>query len=523
MDKIRVKNNMYMQAGLIAIIVLFAFVLRFVNLGYSNYQGDEIKAMFLKEKNQSSIEFLLSQRKGPGQFLVTRAVQEINPDYTNHFISRFPFAFASLLSIGLFFLFVKNLYNDQIAFFSTFLFATNGIIVGLSRIVQYQSLVFFFSTLTLASLVLALKRPKFQIWGIYTGMISWALAMLSHYDGIFIAPMVIYLIYRWIREAKLESRAKYIHLIISLAISFLLLAIFYIPYANSITQSNLTYLLSRVESNPIKEKTGSITIFKSYQPIFVFYLYLGFAIIGLLYIAFSFLGKKYFRGESSSKIPNLLSNNFFTETLVLILWFLFPYVFLEGVVHDPGTHIYNYLIPLFILIGIGLWFIFLFLNSYLGKYPGKIVLFTGISALIFFLFTQSYSLFVDHSREYPWESEKYLLWNLNIPLEVRLPLFGFPHYRNWEGLNQFLSDRPERSKYISNEKERISEFYLPENKAKTNNVYMIYIQKPSRLDWRISYSEFSILFKNEDPIYTYKKNGQIYSAVFRIPRNYFEK
>ncbi|MFN2160112.1 MAG: ArnT family glycosyltransferase, partial [Anaerolineales bacterium] len=190
MGRIRFRNDIYKQAALISIIILFAFVLRFVNLGYSNYQREETRAMFLKGKNQSSIEFLLDQRKGPAQFLVSRVVQVINPSYQNQFISRLPFAAASFLSVIFFFLFVKNLYNDLIAFFSTFFFVTNGIIVGLSRIVQYQSLVFFFTTLTLASLVFALKKPKFHVWGLYIGMVSWALALLSHYDGIFIAPMV---------------------------------------------------------------------------------------------------------------------------------------------------------------------------------------------------------------------------------------------------------------------------------------------------------------------------------------------
>jgi len=60
----------------IAVIALFllAGVLRFVNLGYSDYQGDEIKALY-NPKEIKSAQFFLEQRKGPMQFLVTAGLK----------------------------------------------------------------------------------------------------------------------------------------------------------------------------------------------------------------------------------------------------------------------------------------------------------------------------------------------------------------------------------------------------------------------------------------------------------------
>ena len=52
-------------------IFLVTIGLRFVNLGYSDYQGDEIKALFRSLAGASLLSFLLDQRKGPLQFLVT--------------------------------------------------------------------------------------------------------------------------------------------------------------------------------------------------------------------------------------------------------------------------------------------------------------------------------------------------------------------------------------------------------------------------------------------------------------------
>ncbi|MFN2127426.1 MAG: ArnT family glycosyltransferase [Anaerolineales bacterium] len=521
MGRIRFRNDIYKQAALISIIILFAFVLRFVNLGYSNYQREETRAMFLKGKNQSSIEFLLDQRKGPAQFLVSRVVQVINPSYQNQFISRLPFAAASFLSVIFFFLFVKNLYNDLIAFFSTFFFATNGIIVGLSRIVQYQSLVFFFTTLTLASLVFALKKPKFHVWGLYIGMVSWALALLSHYDGIFIAPMVIYLIYRWIKESAIDLKEKYIHLIISSAISISLVAAFYIPFIFSITQSTLSYFVSRVQVNPLEHKSGSIIIFNGYQPIFAFYLYLGLAVAGFFAVGLSALKLKGFLGEIFKNIPGILTVNNLRTSYILVIWFLFPFVALEVIADDPGTHIYNYLIPLFIIMGIGIWYILPLINLFMRQTPSRVVYFAGLSFIFFLLFTQSYQIFVDHRREYPWESKKYLFWDIELPYKIRLPLYGFPYYRNWEGISRYLAARPERMRYVSNEKKEITSYYLPDQRGKKKYMYIIYIRSPQiRVEDMVP--EFSKLFRNETPIYTFEKNSQIYSAVFRVRRNYFD-
>ena len=517
------KKDTFKKFAFFATIILCAFALRFIHLGYSNYQGDEIKAMFFQGEKQTSFEFLLNQKKGPGQFLVTRAIEVINPNYKNHFISRLPFALASLLSVILFFLFVKNLFNDWVAFFSAFFFTTNGIIIGLSRIVQYQSLVFFFSTLSLASLVFALKKSRFRIYGLYISLISWSLALLSHYDGIFIAPMMLYLIYEWIKQSTLEAPQKNKHLLISSAISFSLLALFYIPYTFSISQSNWNYLISRMQVDPSKENPGSFITFNIYQPIYVFYLYIGLATLSFTLILLSFLKSRDNKIKAFIRVPELLSNKMLTTSYVLILWFLFPYVYMEGVVYIPGTHIYNYLFPLFIIMGIGLWLTISFINSFISTNLGTVIKLIGISSIFFLLFTQSYSIFVDHHKEYPWESKRYLFWIIDIPSDIRekfdLKLFGFPHYRNWEGINRFLANRSERSDYISNEKEEISRFYLNLPKADNDYVHMIYVRNPQTRFINFA-PEFSKLLAEKDPIFTYRKNDRIYSAIYYIPKEF---
>ena len=83
-------------------IITLSGVLRFFSLGYSDYQGDEIKSLFIKEEDMSYSEFFLDQRKGPGQFFVTFITKQLDQDYSNEFLHRFPFAIAGSFS-GYFF------------------------------------------------------------------------------------------------------------------------------------------------------------------------------------------------------------------------------------------------------------------------------------------------------------------------------------------------------------------------------------------------------------------------------------
>ncbi len=129
---------------LIILITVVAFALRFVNLGYSDFQGDEIKALFLPPNGTPFFEFIMDQRKGPVQFIITFLLKFIDPQYNSQLILRFPFALVGFFAVILFYKFVKIHFGKKIALFSTLFFATNGFMVAFSRIIQYQSFVIFF-------------------------------------------------------------------------------------------------------------------------------------------------------------------------------------------------------------------------------------------------------------------------------------------------------------------------------------------------------------------------------------------
>jgi len=143
-------------------LIIFSTALRLINLGYSDYQGDEIKALYLPSKGQSLIEFLIAQKKGPIQFLITYLLKFIDPSYENQFLIRLPFAIAGILSILFFYKFIKFHFGEKVAFYSSLFLSSNGLFIAFSRIIQYQSFSILFSILCLYFLSLSLKGDKYK-------------------------------------------------------------------------------------------------------------------------------------------------------------------------------------------------------------------------------------------------------------------------------------------------------------------------------------------------------------------------
>lgn len=144
-------------------VIFLVFVtlwLRLVNLGYSNYQGDEIKALPLLVPEQTFFDFLLQQRKGPTQFIITYLIKLVNPAFTNEFFTRLPFALGGILAVFFFYRMVKLNFGRRIALYASIFLTVNGLFVGLNRIVQYQSFVILFSILSIYAISLAIKRKK---------------------------------------------------------------------------------------------------------------------------------------------------------------------------------------------------------------------------------------------------------------------------------------------------------------------------------------------------------------------------
>jgi len=433
------------------LIIFASGFLRFYDLGYSNYQGDEIKALFNPYNNKDFLEFLFDQRKGPNQFLVTFLLRDLSDNYYNHFIMRFPFALAGFLSVIVFYLVLKNFFNSRVGLLGTILFGSSGFLIAFSRIVQYQSFVIFFGLLTILLGQIFSKTNK-NIY-LYLGFISLATSILFHYDGIFFG-----LVFGLILVKKIyEERNNYFNYIASSLLFILILGTFYVPFILNLDKETLDYYQERLEGDPGDNRiSSSIFNFELYQPVGTLYIYIFFIIIGMFY-----------------SIKNYENYNYIS----LILWSLTPFIFMEGIVESPGTHTYTYLIPVMGIAGLGM-------NYLLQLFTKKIYIY-AISIIFVFIsfhqFLQSYVLYVEHKTEYPWQEKKYLYFDLKSISQREnrkyyMSVFGFPYNRSWMEIKKFLIEK--RGNYDSSEKSTIGNFYLKNLRYKDNSNIYIEVELP---------------------------------------------
>jgi len=373
---------------LFCILILSAF-LRFSGLGYSQYYGDETKALYL-DKTIPAFEFFMDQRKGPLQFFVAWIMEKITGGY-NEFFMRLPFAIAGFLSVYVFYLLVKKLFDTRVGLIAAFLFSISGFNVAFSRTVQYQSFLVLFGLL---SVYLFLQSR------LVLSSISLAIAFYAHYDALFYLVPILYLIV--LKEVKVKNFLK------SFAVPFVvLIGIFYIPYIYKgyFAKNTLNYVLKRIEGRDYTKNNSLYTYFL-YNPTFLS--------VALLFTPLYLFFKKKVE-------PNVK---------VLLFWFIVPFLVFELIVMNPGTHVQNYFFPLFILAAYVLSEFYDQIKNKRLKIVYLVFLVLGAWCLVL----SSLSVYVPtFNKGYPWKTfadKRYSLF-----------LYGFPYQRGWDQIGKYLKSK----------------------------------------------------------------------------------
>jgi hypothetical protein len=191
---------------------------------------------------------------------------------------------------------------------------------------------------------------------------------------------------------------------------------------------------------------------------------------------------------------------------------------MEKLVSIPGTHIYVYLIPLFIFLSFGIYLIENLIKGIVGKNIGRPVFIYSLTLLFVFIYLQSYAVFVDNSTEYPWREEKFFFWTFPRPNAIyHLSMFGFPYYRNWEGIRDFVKSstfEPTISAYSTNERKSLVRYYVNLEKSSDKAGVYIYINNPQSFTNEISEEKSRYWVGSHDPEYTLSRNGEEIVRVY---------
>ena len=471
------------------VIIAIAAAIRLVNLGYSEFQGDEAAVLVRSARIITGEDAVLFQhKKGPVELLLTIAGWSLT-GITNEWMARLPFAWASLLGVAGIFLYGRRQSNLFTAIAAAGLLAVEGYLVGFGRIVQYQSVVFLLSTLALLCLLIYAQQGKGGF--IILASAFFALGTWAHYDAILFLPAGLLLIAFRLKYDWQQWRQILPVIALSGILGLLLMGLFYVPFfRSSQAEGTLFYVTGRIGTDQAFYNHLLSTLNRGFVYDSVYLLLL---IFGSLAVQILFTWQRWGRGavviavglllavttslfypdwweigESSSAwvvmavllFGALLAPQQDIGTRAIWLWLGIPAMFYLYFVALPLTHVYTAVPGAALLAALGLYNLGRWLA---GRSQAAVRVAAGF-AVILFILGISYTLimFVNHSpeylRKYP-ESKHILFWT---PYGEELPregLFGFPYRAGWKTVGYLMDSGEINGSYDSNEERDVTDYY----------------------------------------------------------------
>lgn len=465
-------------------ILLGAALFRFTELGYSEFQGDEVKALVpaaeaLEGREQAFIDV---RKKGPGEILAPLMVWRLT-GLVNELSVRLPFAVAGMMVVVTMYLLGRDLFNNRVGLLAAGLTAFNGYMVAFSRIVQYQTLVIWMSLLSLMCAGLWRQEGRAR-WGVLSGTFL-GIGVLAHYDAILVAPAIAYLFVANPRRAWPEWRA-----ILAAGLSFVVIvALFFGPFlASPQVEVAGDYLGSRIGLDTRQSSLGEFfyyTIFYNslYYVVIVGALALGFlawamsralAHISLCYglpvallagvVLVSLAPDRFTIGPLNlAPIPYallvagaLVSPAISVAQRLVIIWFGAAFLGYLFLIDDPRTHFYA-IVPAWLFLAAlsaaWLWQRLARRSVYLPLACSTllVLLFGGHLYVVYLRQNPEYE--TDWSRSQPW-----LYW---FPYDEMSPhdTFGFVHKVGWKAVGGLYLTGQLQGEYQTNGLYEISDWY----------------------------------------------------------------
>ncbi|MEA3407909.1 MAG: glycosyltransferase family 39 protein [Chloroflexota bacterium] len=476
-------------------LVLLASFYRFTNLGYSEFQGDEGRALLrAAEILQGNDEALLLHKKGPVEILVPAALYA-SMRRISEATARLPFALANLVSLLALFALGRRLFDARIGLLAMALMTIDGFCIGFSRIVQYQSVVFLMILLTLFCTYRGYQtKGQRSTTYLLTAVAFTGTALLAHYEGFFALPGAVYIVRHIAKERGWSLGRTMRRLGPSVLLGSIIVGIFYIPFAlhphfsetleyltqrrvgvgDRMFQNNITdffwrasyynasyyplllgiLLLSIILFIPLRTyktrlaRTAICTLgLGSWLIMLLFPSWWGFGLINFSVLVFLVTGGLLLRAQISM------------ESRVLAIWFgsaALLYFFLMVKVH---THYYVALIPWSLIAAVGLSKGWDWIHCKRKSVAWAIV----VLGLAFWLLCAHYVyiVFVRHCVEY---HQKYPIAKPTIywtPFDKRPEggYFGFPYRTGWKAIGGMYDAGVLQGTYDSNQEDLVTNWY----------------------------------------------------------------
>ncbi len=261
----------------LVMILLVAGFFRFASLGYSEFQGDEVKAMMPAARVLAGDPdaLMLERKKGPAEILLPMLPWRL-AETTDEASARLPFALAGLGTLATLFLLGRKLGGNPAGLAAAAVAALNGLLIAFSRIVQYQAIVLWMSALAVLCAWEWYERGQTR-WAILTGLFT-GIGLLAHFDALAVMPLLAYIaILTFSRNSQSSTssrrRAWWRDVVLGGLCMLLVVIPFYVPYLLT-PQAGVTgsYLGRRIGEGLVKNTIGNFLTYGIFYNSFLYYI-----------------------------------------------------------------------------------------------------------------------------------------------------------------------------------------------------------------------------------------------------------
>ncbi|MEZ4661363.1 MAG: glycosyltransferase family 39 protein [Caldilineaceae bacterium] len=500
----------WLAAALISLALVGGFM-RFPNLAYAEFQGDEARVMLRAvQAIQGDPNALLGHLKAPAEILLPTLIYAVTGQI-DEATARLPFALANFAALFGLFLLGRRLFGPLAGWAAAMLLALDGYFIGFAHIVQYQSIVF----LCVAAAVLIMARVRRLAMGVnfaddpapahlhnllmLTAFVA-ATGLLAHYEAALVAIPLLYLLLTiWREGAPLSSLLRL--LMLPLALGAAMVLSFYLPFVLNpsfgVTYSYITVnrlgveeAASRYPFNNLADVVDRTTLYSS-----SYYL----ALLGALTLAALMLGLRRAQNYTNRAtwrrtvaqigavllllgILHLLIFGATDPTWLLFaavllvgiltplapreerlvwLWFGIPMILALFFIRTPNTHVYGFFIGWALLAG---WAVDQLWRGAAGRMgTGRaaatgVLLAAGLIALFGF-YEYSYFVRTDVEMLRTWSAHRLAGYPVPYAEPTNLSIFGFPFRNGWKSVAMLYETGVLNGAFDTNATDAVAQWY----------------------------------------------------------------
>jgi hypothetical protein len=474
-------------------LMLVGGFLRFYQLDYSEFQGDETRVLLRTAEAIEGLEdTLMIHKKGPAEILLPASTYSML-DRLNEVSARLPFTLLNLAGLFAIFLLGWRMFGAVAGWSTAMILAVDGYFVGFARIVQYQSAVFFLVVLTVLILYRLVRVPRLLPNYLTLAAIFLATALLAHYEGaLAVIPGLFLLVMLWRRGVSWAKLGQ--AMIAPLVIGAAMLALFYVPFVLSPSfASTFDYIAdSRIGTTfPYNNLEDFFIRTTLYSTTYALALMVLVTLVGLVRVYWRNLP----RGVAVVAIVLLVGGMilsivrplwlviggqentwiFFTLALAVAwfaprmrleertawLWFGITMILMLFFTQLPNTHVYGFIIGWALVVGMiiemGYGALVRAISQPRARLVGAVV--AALLILVFGNYAAWYFAIADQEVLRNWRTLRPSGYWVSYDMPIGRSIFGFPLTNGWKAIGTLYADGVLDAPFDVHGKEPVADWY----------------------------------------------------------------